>query len=72
MAASIWQRLCCCVSGHDYAIISAQARMFLRCRNCGRTSRGLDLAEAPFDRRADPAAAPGVNVVARHSHPVAR
>jgi hypothetical protein len=51
MAASLWQRLACCLTGHDYAITSDRARMFLRCRACGRTSHGLDLSEAPFPHR---------------------
>ena len=71
MAAWIWQRLCCCVIGHDYAIMSAEARMFLRCRNCGLTSPGLDLVERPFGRRAGEANAPGSRAAAGHSHPAA-
>jgi hypothetical protein len=47
MAAWLWQRMCCCLTGHDYVITSDRTRMFLRCRNCGRTSHGLDLADSP-------------------------
>ena len=52
MAASLWQRVCCCLTGHDYVIASDRTRMFLRCRICGRTSHGLELAENPFRNRA--------------------
>jgi hypothetical protein len=51
MAASLWHRLGCCLAGHDYAITSDRARMFLRCKNCGRTSHGLEIAEDPFRKR---------------------
>ena len=72
MAARIWQRLCCCVTGHDYAVASAQARMFLRCRSCGHTSRGMDLVETSFARRADSPGTPGVGTAGRHSQPALR
>lgn len=72
MAARIWQRLCCCVTGHDYAVASAQARMFLRCRNCGRTSKGMDLVERSFARSTDARGTPGVGAAARHSQPALR
>ncbi|HOG28212.1 MAG TPA: hypothetical protein PLN93_03210 [Vicinamibacterales bacterium] len=51
MTASIWRRLGCCLSGHDYSVKSDGTRMFLRCRVCGRTSRGLIMGEDPCRRR---------------------
>ena len=72
MAARIWQRLCCCVTGHDYAVASAQSRMFLRCRSCGRTSKGMDLVDAPFARRADASGTGRVGAAASHSQPALR
>jgi hypothetical protein len=52
MAARIWHRVCCCLTGHDYVITSDRTRMFLRCMNCGRTSHGLELSEDPSRHRA--------------------
>ena len=72
MAARIWQRLCCWLTGHDYAVTSAQSRMFLRCRNCGRTSKGMDLVENPVPRRAGASRAAAVRAAAGHSHPAVR
>ena len=43
MAASLWRRLGCCLTGHDYSIASDDARMFVRCNSCGHTSRGLEI-----------------------------
>jgi hypothetical protein len=43
MAALLWYRLGCCLTGHDYVIASDRERMFLRCNRCGRTSRGLEI-----------------------------
>lgn len=54
MAAWLWQRMCCCLTGHDYVITSDRTRMFLRCRTCGRTSHGLDLADRPLRDQAHP------------------
>jgi hypothetical protein len=51
MASWLWQRVCCCLTGHDYMITSDRARMFLRCRTCGRTSHVLELSESPFRNR---------------------
>lgn len=51
MASRLWQRVSCCLTGHDYVIASERSRMFLRCRTCGRTSRGLELSESPFRNR---------------------
>jgi hypothetical protein len=47
MAARLWHRVCCCLTGHDYVITSDRTRMFLRCMNCGRTSHGLELSDNP-------------------------
>jgi hypothetical protein len=71
MAARIWRRLCCWATGHDYAVASAQSRVFLRCRNCGRTSRGVDLVNNPIPRRADTSRA-AVSAAAGHSQPAIR
>ncbi|MFO7693394.1 MAG: hypothetical protein R6V57_09950 [Vicinamibacterales bacterium] len=43
MAASLWRRLGCCLTGHDYLIASDDARMFVRCNSCGHTSHGLEI-----------------------------
>jgi len=74
MAPSLWQRVCCCLTGHDYVIASDRARMFLRCRTCGRTSHGLDLSEDPFRNRTRSAqdALPGARAAARQSRVAAR
>jgi hypothetical protein len=48
MAASLWRRLCCCLTGHDYSITSDDARMFVRCNNCGCTSHGLEIDKNMF------------------------
>jgi hypothetical protein len=72
LAVRVWRRLCCCARGHDYAVASAQSRMFLRCRACGRTSRGLDLAEKPFARRTDASRAAGMRAAGGHTHPAVR
>jgi hypothetical protein len=50
MASSLWQRIGCCLTGHDYSVKSDGARMFLRCKVCGRTSRGLEMAQDPMRR----------------------
>lgn len=72
MAARIWQRLCCWATGHDYTVTSAQSRMFLRCRNCGRTSKGLDLGETPVSRQAGTSRTAAVRAAGGHSHPALR
>jgi len=61
MAASLWRRLCCCLTGHDYSITSDDARMFVRCNSCGRTSHGLVIDKHMFRRqsRTTRAGAPG-------------
>jgi len=51
MAASLWRRLCCCLTGHDYSITSDDARMFVRCKSCGRTSHGLEIDRHMFRRQ---------------------
>lgn len=72
MAARMWQRLGCWITGHDYAVTSAQSRMFLRCRNCGRTSKGMDLAEHPVPRQANASRAAAVRGAGGQSHPALR
>lgn len=57
MASSLWYRLGCCLTGHDYVVASDRERMFLRCNSCGHTSRGLEIdrdlfRKEPHDARA--------------------
>ena len=59
MTGSLWQRLGCCLTGHSYSIASDDTRMFVRCIDCGRTSRGLPLAGDPTLRRERPERAAG-------------
>jgi hypothetical protein len=42
-ALSLWHRVGCCLTGHDYSISSDRSRMFVRCKRCGHTSRGLEI-----------------------------
>jgi hypothetical protein len=51
MAQTLWQRLGCCLTGHDYSVRSDQTRMFLRCNTCGHTSRGAALSDDPCRKR---------------------
>jgi hypothetical protein len=51
MAASLWHRLGCCLTGHDYSVASDETRMFVRCKSCGHTSRGLPLHRDPLRHR---------------------
>ena len=59
MTGSLWQRLGCCLTGHNYSIASDDTRMFVRCTECGHTSRGLPLAGDPKPRRERPERAAG-------------
>ncbi len=61
MASSLWQRLGCCLTGHDYSVTSDGTRMFLRCKVCGRTSRGLEMAQDPMRTRSHTGRATGGN-----------
>jgi hypothetical protein len=67
MTSMLWHRLGCCVTGHDYAITSDRTRMFLRCRQCGHTSPGLELTGGPLShrRQAAPPAAAGAQAAVR-------
>ncbi len=60
MAASLWRRLGCCLTGHDYSITSDDARMFVRCNRCGRTSHGLEIDKNMFRRQSRTARAGAV------------
>ena len=51
MAETLWQRLGCCLTGHDYSVRSDRTRMFLRCNTCGHTSRGAALSDDPCRKR---------------------
>jgi hypothetical protein len=69
-AASLWHRLGCCLTGHDYTISSDRTRMFVRCNRCGHTSPGLEIRKdmfraAPRDERS---AAAGSRAHASRSH----
>jgi hypothetical protein len=50
-ALSIWRRLGCCLTGHDYSITSDRTRMFVRCRSCGHASPGLKIDKDLFRER---------------------
>ena len=50
-AASLWHRLGCCLTGHDYSISSDHTRMFVRCNRCGHTSPGLEIDKNLFRAR---------------------
>jgi hypothetical protein len=47
MSASLWHRLGCYVTGHDYSVRSDRTRMYLRCDACGHTSEGWALKNDP-------------------------
>jgi len=49
-AVSLWRRLGCCLTGHDYSIASDHARMFVRCSSCGHASHGLAIDRNLFRR----------------------
>jgi hypothetical protein len=74
MAASLWHRLGCCLTGHDYAITSDGRRMFLCCRNCGQRSHGLEIAQGPLPNRSHTprASAPAMRSAANRSEFAAR
>ena len=52
MSASLWHRLGCYVTGHDYSVRSDRTRIYLRCDACGRTSEGWSLSNDPHLKRA--------------------
>jgi len=58
MAQSLWYRLGCCLTGHDYSVRSDRTRMFLRCDACGHTSHGWALAADSRAKRGSLARAP--------------
>lgn len=70
MTTSLWQRLGCCLRGHDYSVKSNGTRMFLQCKDCGHASRGLEISEDPLHRRArlNCAKAGGNPSAARRTH----
>jgi hypothetical protein len=47
MVMSLFSRLNCCFSGHDYSIKQSGGRMFLMCTTCGHRSPGLILMGRP-------------------------
>jgi hypothetical protein len=47
MSESLWHRLGCYVTGHDYSVRSDQARIYLRCDSCGHRSDGWSLSTDP-------------------------
>jgi len=52
MSSSLWRRLSCCVTGHDYSVRSDRARIYLRCDICGHTSDGWSLSDDPHLKHA--------------------
>jgi len=52
MSASLWQRLGCYMTGHDYSVRSDRMRIYLRCDSCGHTSDGWSLCNDPQLRHA--------------------
>jgi hypothetical protein len=69
MPESLWNRLICCVTGHDYSVRSDTARMYLRCDSCGRTSDGWALSS---DTRVHPRQSEHVRQTGRRPRVVAR
>jgi hypothetical protein len=47
MVSSLFSRLNCYFSGHDYSIKQSGGRMFLMCTTCGHRSHGLQLMGRP-------------------------
>ncbi|MEI6667704.1 MAG: hypothetical protein WCP29_06075 [Acidobacteriota bacterium] len=45
MARTLFSRLTCYLSGHEYAVRSDGARIYLCCEGCGRRSTGWSLAD---------------------------
>jgi hypothetical protein len=68
-AVSLWRRLGCCLTGHDYSITSDHARMFVRCNSCGHASHGLEIDKNLFRRGASEGRPgdPGTRRAAGHS-----
>ena len=40
---TMWNWICCYVTGHDYAVCCDGGSIFLRCFVCGRRSHGWDV-----------------------------
>jgi hypothetical protein len=51
MSESLWHRLGCYVTGHDYSVRSDRTRIYLRCDSCGHTSEGWALSNDPQLKR---------------------
>jgi len=47
MSESLWHRLGCYITGHDYSVRSERARIYLRCDVCGHRSDGWALHADP-------------------------
>lgn len=44
MAGSLWNRLGCCLTGHDYSVVRHDTgRIYLKCDACGHRSGGWSL-----------------------------
>ena len=54
MPERIWNRLACCLTGHDYSVRSDRTRIYLRCDSCGHRSEGWSLSNDPRMKRAYP------------------
>jgi hypothetical protein len=52
MSASLWRRLSCYVTGHDYSVRSDRSRIYLRCDVCGHSSEGWSLSNDPHLKHA--------------------
>jgi len=52
MSASLWRRLGCYVTGHDYSVRSDRSRIYLRCDACGHASEGWALSDDPHLKHA--------------------
>jgi hypothetical protein len=52
MPEMLWNRLACCLTGHDYSVRSDRTRIYLRCDCCGHTSEGWALSNDPRLKRA--------------------
>jgi hypothetical protein len=52
MVMSLFSRLNCCFSGHDYSIKQSGGRVFLMCTTCGHRSPGFVLTGRSNEGRA--------------------
>lgn len=43
MSGTLWNRLSCLLTGHDYTVRHDSGKIFLRCDGCGHRSEGWSL-----------------------------